>query len=454
MTTAYLRSDLWAKQCIYQAEAHTKNPQALVHVFARVHFVHAVVIGAITTVIYALATAILLTPHVLASFGSRYLDLCLCRKIRLAFYLAEGRLEGSAATTAVALFSLIWTGCSNWVKEVLNARLDANWAAYKHNLAYQIRQSVADCKAQRLASVTPDEVYCPYGAGSQPYLVILADELEKRMLDHCNAFSLGTVTEGKFERYETALNEIDRFVSARSDDLWKLPLTLADIGPWRMRGMAKLKSRALGFLTKQADRVAAREQRRHATKFDSTAFYQNVAEFSQEIKTDLETQIENMKLQQELLTEKWKAEVTIYSKEQKKLRAQVLSLQKTAAKAEWWADRFSFMPQFILDYLTDRATDAHAQAQAVGSQLAGINGVRAAAVQAIANGIFLDFHNNVFHYEHTFNGLVDANGRILKKVAYLARPVWYTRIWRTVSPTFSWLPSVQKRLEDLFDPDL
>lgn len=454
MTTAYLRSDLWAKSCIYQAEGHLKDPEAVVHVLARVHFVRAAVTGAITTVIYALATAILLVPHVLATLGSGYGNLCLCRKIRLAFYLAEGRLEGSVAATAVALFSLVWTGCSVWVSDTLNARLDANWTSFKQNLATQIHQHVADVKEKRLASVNPDEVYLPYGAGSQPYYVILADELEQRMLAHCNSFSLGNVVEGKYERYETAMNEIDRFMSRRSYELYQLPLTFPEIGPWRIQQAANLKSKALGFLSQQADREASRRQATYPNKFNKADFYRNVAGFKEAIQGELEAHIAQIRAKQTDLADRWRDGVAVHTRQQKQLQGQLTSLQNTAANAQWWRDRLSLMPDFILEFLENRASTAQAEANGIAGQLAQVNSRRAAAIHSIAYGIFLDFNNKVFKLEHSFNSLVDAGGRIQKRVSYLARPAWYSSIWRTVSPALSWFPSWQKSLENALDPDV
>lgn len=451
--TAYLRSDIWVKTCIYQAEGRIHDPRAFQRLRARFDFGCAVVIGTLQTAVYTIAIAILFVPHVFVCIGTRYSDLCLCRKIRKLFYLSMGRWEGAFIATFVALVSIFRTHFSTETKNYFNARLEAHWTRYRQNIEARFTRRCQDVAAARLGALPVDEVYRPYGDGGKSYFELLLAETQQKVIKHCNSFKLGAVVEGKYERYEAVTMEIDRYVNRHSKKIWELPLTLRDVAIWRIKEAGKLQIRALDFLMEQANHEAERRLTEMPRKFNVQAFRKGIAEFRQQICADMTARITQLQEQQKMIESIWKAHVDRYRNMQKQLQAQSDSLARKEQNARWWAS-LTFLPNFILEYFENRQLDAMKERMQVMGQLNGVNGQRANAVRYIARGAFLDLTSHYMKMESTFNGLVRGNGKIFSQIDYLARPTWMARLWRRVSPALRFTPSWQKGLEDIFDPDV
>lgn len=450
---AYLRSDIWVKTCIYQAEGRIHDPRASARLRARFDFGRAVVIGTIQTVVYTLAIAILFVPHVLACIGTRYSDLCLYRKVRQRFHLSTGRWEGAFVATFVALVSIFRTQFSTEAKNYFNALLEAHWTRYRQNIQARFTKRCQDVAASRLEDTPVDEVYRPYGNGGKSYFELLLAETQQKVIKHCNSFNLGAVVEGRYERYEAATMEIDRYVNRHSKKIWELPLTLRDAAIWRIKEAGRLQIRALNFLTKQANDEVGRRLTEMPRKFNVQAFRKGIAQFRQQIRADMTARITQLQKQQTIIERTWKMHVDGCRKMQKQLQAQSDRLARKQQNAQWWASR-TFLPKFLIRYVEMRQIDAMRERMQVMGQLNAVNGQRANAVGYIARGAFLNFSSHYMSMEQAFNGLVRGNGKIFRQIDYLARPTWTARLWRQVSPALRLMPSWQKVLEDIFDPDV
>lgn len=452
--TAYLRHDMWATTYARAGEYGSTSPSQLIRLRARFEFGRAVVMGAASTAIYLIAILILLVPHVLSSMNSRYIEIAAFRKVRKLFYLSIGRFKAAIATSLIASISIFKLDFALSARQYLHKELDRQWDAYKTNLSNRLHQRVIEIKVRRLESSAPDEIFRPKGSKGQAYYSILADDVEKRVKKYCAAFAIGKgPDDGKYERFEKALEEIDLYVNSGCQELSELPVTYQDVATWRFNEAKKLQRRALTFFEEQVGREVNYQKAKHPRKFDTKSYSKKVDAYRRQVKEKLEKHVKDVQAKQGDLLTNWK-NVEKQKGLQTQLQNRVAALDKREANWRWWIQACPFLPQAMLDFFASRADAAAAQRNQIQGQLNQVNQHRAAWVNHIANRIFLDLNSTYFKLEHIHNYLVKERGGVFKTLESLAKPSIATRVWRQVAPLFSLLPSCQVRLENWFDPDV
>lgn len=448
--TVYLGNDLWAKQCISLAETRINATEFTSRLRARVEFGCAVSLGVVAAAVYAVATVLLLVPHLLASGTRNVVDLRLCDWICQQFDLASDRCQRAIVASVVASVSAFSLGFSTSARKYFNERLDRHWAAYKENLAQRMRSHCQQVAAAKVAGVLAEDVYRP--TRGKAFTETLADGIANSMVSYCKAFQLGTDVDHKYERYALARTKLDAMIRQRTYELKYLPVTLVDVGGWRLAEAKKLRGKAMEFFEEEVCAERERCWQLNPAKFPASQFSQKVGELRTRIEERLDRELTEMKQSQLYFTTAWNTQVGDIKQQQSQLQSQVDGYLRSAARAQWCLNTFSaILPDQVQGYLQSYIIPSLDQVQ-VTTRLNAVKAQRIAIVNHVSQGAFLTFSQRYMNFENYFANLVGADGDIQTRLKAIGRPPLSTRVWRSLAPVTKRFPDFYAKMDQLLDP--